>query len=438
MPRCWRSASRRPAHYGIADAGNPDGRRRAVLGAGRGARSGAGLEAAAGEGFQPQDLAGARPRPSDAQRRRRTSPNTRACWRRSTGSDPEGRARAGHRSALDRRHHRGRRPHRSARSPSASSSRPRSAPRPRCRGETRALIEQFLAIAGDPDEAAAELRALAGDAGLAHRRRRSTCSRAAPAFSPRAASTSAASASRPPSAAASTTTPASCSNCTIRRARRTAAGRRRPLRRAARRGSAAKPPIPAVGFAVWIERVASARRRRMSAPLVIAVPAKGRLQENAEAFFARAGLQLVKPRGARDYRGAIADLPASRSPICRPPRSPSALAQGAVHLGVTGEDLLREMIADMRQARGDDRRARLRLRQCGGRGAAGLDRRARHGRPRRRRDRVPAAPRPQDAGRHQIREPDARFLLARTASSTIASSRAPARPKARRRRARPS
>ena len=27
----------------------------------------------------------------------------------------------------------------------------------------------------------------------------------------------------------------------------------------------------------------------MSAPLVLAVPAKGRLQENAEAFFARSG-----------------------------------------------------------------------------------------------------------------------------------------------------
>ena len=35
----------------------------------------------------------------------------------------------------------------------------------------------------------------------------------------------------------------------------------------------------------------------MSASLVIAVPAKGRLQENAEAFFGRAGLRLVKPRG---------------------------------------------------------------------------------------------------------------------------------------------
>ena len=58
----------------------------------------------------------------------------------------------------------------------------------------------------------------------------------------------------------------------------------------------------------------------MSAPLVLAVPAKGRLQENAEAFFARAGLTLVKPRGARDYRGAIG-LTALKSPISRPAKS---------------------------------------------------------------------------------------------------------------------
>ena len=41
----------------------------------------------------------------------------------------------------------------------------------------------------------------------------------------------------------------------------------------------------------------------MTSPLVLAVPSKGRRQQNAEAFFARAGLDLVKPRGARDYRG---------------------------------------------------------------------------------------------------------------------------------------
>jgi ATP phosphoribosyltransferase regulatory subunit len=33
--------------------------------------------------------------------------------------------------------------------------------------ETRALIEKFLAVAGNPDDAAADLRALAADAGLA-------------------------------------------------------------------------------------------------------------------------------------------------------------------------------------------------------------------------------------------------------------------------------
>ena len=84
----------------------------------------------------------------------------------------------------------------------------------------------------------------------------------------------------------------------------------------------------------------------MSAPLVIAVPAKGRLQENAVAFFARAGLELVKPRGARDYRGTIADLPGVEVAYLSASEIAQLLAQGAVHLGVTGEDLVREMIPD--------------------------------------------------------------------------------------------
>ncbi len=85
----------------------------------------------------------------------------------------------------------------------------------------------------------------------------------------------------------------------------------------------------------------------MSAPLIIAVPSKGRLQENTEAFFGRAGMQLVKPRGARDYRGAIADLPGVEVAYLSAGEIAAALAQGTVHLGITGEDLLRESIADM-------------------------------------------------------------------------------------------
>src|SRR5712692_11786433 len=84
----------------------------------------------------------------------------------------------------------------------------------------------------------------------------------------------------------------------------------------------------------------------MSAPFVIAVPAKGRLQENAEAFFARAGLELIKPRGARDYRGTIADLPDVEVAYLSAAEIVELLAQGAVHFGLTGEDLVREMLAD--------------------------------------------------------------------------------------------
>jgi ATP phosphoribosyltransferase len=80
--------------------------------------------------------------------------------------------------------------------------------------------------------------------------------------------------------------------------------------------------------------------------LVLAVPAKGRLQENAEAFFARSGLALIKPRGARDYRGAIAGLDGVEVAYLSASEITAQLAAGAVHLGVTGEDLVREQMPD--------------------------------------------------------------------------------------------
>ena len=84
----------------------------------------------------------------------------------------------------------------------------------------------------------------------------------------------------------------------------------------------------------------------MSAPFVLAVPAKGRLQENAEAFFMRAGLPLIKPRGARDYRGTVTGLDDVEVAYLSASEITSQLAAGAVHLGVTGEDLVREMIPE--------------------------------------------------------------------------------------------
>jgi ATP phosphoribosyltransferase len=81
-----------------------------------------------------------------------------------------------------------------------------------------------------------------------------------------------------------------------------------------------------------------------AAPLILAVPSKGRLQDNAESFFARSGLELVKPRGARDYRGAIAGFNGVEVAYLSAAEITAQLAQGAAHLGITGEDLVREMI----------------------------------------------------------------------------------------------
>ena len=84
----------------------------------------------------------------------------------------------------------------------------------------------------------------------------------------------------------------------------------------------------------------------MTQKLVLAVPAKGRLQENAEAFFARSGLSLVKPRGARDYRGAVVGLDSIEVAYLSASEITQQLAAGTVHMGVTGEDLVREQMPD--------------------------------------------------------------------------------------------
>jgi ATP phosphoribosyltransferase len=80
--------------------------------------------------------------------------------------------------------------------------------------------------------------------------------------------------------------------------------------------------------------------------LILAVPSKGRLQENAAAFFARAGLQFVQGRGARDYRARIAGLDNVEVAFISTSEIVTHLAAGTAHLGITGEDLVRESIPD--------------------------------------------------------------------------------------------
>ncbi|MGO4403049.1 ATP phosphoribosyltransferase [Bosea sp. RAF48] len=82
------------------------------------------------------------------------------------------------------------------------------------------------------------------------------------------------------------------------------------------------------------------------APLVLAVPSKGRLQENATAFFGRAGLKFVKASGERGYRGKIAGVEGAEVAFLSASEIVAQLASGAAHLGITGEDLVREQLSD--------------------------------------------------------------------------------------------
>ena len=83
-------------------------------------------------------------------------------------------------------------------------------------------------------------------------------------------------------------------------------------------------------------------------PLILAVPSKGRLQENASAFFGRAGLKLAQGAGARDYRGKLLGVPDVEVRYLSASEIAAQLASGAAHLGVTGEDLIRETLPDVR------------------------------------------------------------------------------------------
>ncbi|MCA1297709.1 ATP phosphoribosyltransferase [Stappia indica] len=79
--------------------------------------------------------------------------------------------------------------------------------------------------------------------------------------------------------------------------------------------------------------------------LIIAIPSKGRLQDNTHAFFARAGLSVRQPGGARNYRGRLAGFDGVEIAFLSASEIARELAAGTAHLGVTGLDLVHETIA---------------------------------------------------------------------------------------------
>jgi ATP phosphoribosyltransferase len=84
-----------------------------------------------------------------------------------------------------------------------------------------------------------------------------------------------------------------------------------------------------------------------SASLVIAVPSKGRLKDQAAELFERAGLPLRAKGHERGYRGTLAGLDGVEVEYTSAAEIVHQLRSGRVHLGVTGEDLVRETLADV-------------------------------------------------------------------------------------------
>ena len=76
--------------------------------------------------------------------------------------------------------------------------------------------------------------------------------------------------------------------------------------------------------------------------IMLALPSKGRIQEEAVAVFEKAGLTIERPGGARSYLGEMAAMPdvivrfLSASEIAR------ELIRGTIDIGITGEDLIHE------------------------------------------------------------------------------------------------
>lgn len=98
--------------------------------------------------------------------------------------------------------------------------------------------------------------------------------------------------------------------------------------------------------------------------LIIAVPSKGRLKEQVEGWLGDCGLKLEVTGGARGYLASLKGVPGVQVRLLSAADIAEALDAGEVHLGVTGEDLLRE--------RGEDLDARVLLLRPLGFGRADL------------------------------------------------------------------
>ena len=84
----------------------------------------------------------------------------------------------------------------------------------------------------------------------------------------------------------------------------------------------------------------------MSDKLILALPSKGRLMEQCMAAFEVAGLHVRKSGAQRGYRGEVDGFPDIEVHYVSSSDIAQLLRSGEAHIGITGEDLVREQIAE--------------------------------------------------------------------------------------------
>ena len=78
--------------------------------------------------------------------------------------------------------------------------------------------------------------------------------------------------------------------------------------------------------------------------LKLGVPSKGRLQEETIAWFGARGVTLARSGAGREYRGTVRGVDGVELVLLSAAEIPRELAAGRLHIGVTGQDLVREEI----------------------------------------------------------------------------------------------
>ncbi|MGI9407972.1 MAG: ATP phosphoribosyltransferase, partial [Hyphomicrobiaceae bacterium] len=84
----------------------------------------------------------------------------------------------------------------------------------------------------------------------------------------------------------------------------------------------------------------------MSETFILALPSKGRLMELAIEAFRSVGLNVEKDGDERGYTGVIIGFDNVEISFVSASEIATQIRRGTVHMGITGEDLIRESIAD--------------------------------------------------------------------------------------------